>query len=525
MQLLQIDPESSAETVRRLLPRVRDQQIVLDLPQGWSELDNMARMRLLQRQAQILHMDVALVTSHAETQRAAKRTGVPVFSSVNEAYSRSWQMKPLLPLVNPARPDAGLPEAPHWRRDQIVERINRPQVRRARLHQIEADRHRRPLPLWMRWLGNLFMVAIIGLLLLGFSFYVLPAATVTLVPGQAPLEVEIVLVADPSLSEPDLELGLLPARLVEKNIDQFGTIPTTGSRQKASAKARGTVTFSNRTNSSALIPRGTVVSTSTGTPVRFTTQYPVELPGGIGQRVDVEVEAVEPGFGGNVLANTVNTVSGAIRFRANVTNRAGMFGGGAQLVPVVTEVDRNALLESTIAQAEVKALEVLQADLAPGEWMSAESVQTFVIAQAFTQFNDEEAAELGLNLRLLARAFVVEQASIEEAVLSALQRQVPERGQLVAESVSIQRNPGTSNDGRSLTFTLTARGEYVIPVEPAEVRELVAGVRPEVAAELLQERWLLARMPQIYRDPELFSTLPTLHSRIQVRIDYQGVDP
>ncbi|MEM7131394.1 MAG: baseplate J/gp47 family protein [Chloroflexota bacterium] len=526
MELYQIDPDSSAETVRRMLPRLRKAQVVLELPSGWSELDNMARMRLLQRQAQILQMDIALVTTHAETRRAARQTGIPVFHSPNQAFNSRWQMKPLMPLVDPKQPDVGLPEAPHWRRDEIVERINRPRVRRSRQSRIEAEeRFRRPMPIWVRWLGNTIMGGMIGVLLLAFAFYVLPAATITLIPGQAPLEVVVELTADPSLDGPDLDFGLIPAQLVEKNIDEFGTIATSGSRQKASVKARGTVTFSNLTSRSATIPKGTVVSTSTGTPVRFTTQYQVELPGGLGQRVDVEVESVEPGFGSNVLANTINTVSGALSFRTSVTNRAGMYGGGSQLVPVVTAADRQALLESTTALAESKAKDVLLADLAPGEWMSPEAIQTFVIAQTFTQFDDEEADELGLNLRLLARGFVVDQGIIEEAALSAIQQQIPARGQLVAETLSFQRNPGTTNNGRTVSFDLTVQGDYVIPVDPSEVRNLVAGTRPEEATDLIQNRWLLASAPQIYRDPELLPTLPTIQSRIQVRINYQGSRP
>lgn len=522
MQLLQIDPESSAETIRRLLPQIEDSHVVLELPEGWSELDNMARMRMVQRQAQALGLHVAIVTRHSETRRAAKQVGLPTFQRTDQALNSRWKMNPLMPRLHPNHPAAGLPEEPHWNRTAIVDRINRPRAQRRRQQRIDAiKRYRQPSPTWMRWIRSAIFGSFIGLILLGFLFYILPAATVTLVPGQEPLEVTVEIIADPSIDTPDFVENRMPARLVEKNIDEVGTIATTGSRQKASAKAQGQVTFTNLTGQDVLIRSGTIVNTSTGTPVQFQTLNQVNVLAG--QRADVAVEAVEPGFDGNVLANTVNTVSGVARLSVSVTNRNGMFGGGSQLVPIVSQADRDALLESTTLKAESAALETLQAELQPGEWMPPDSVQTFVIAQVFSHFNDEETNELGLNLRLLARGAVIQEEQFDQVVLNALQAEVPERGQLVAETLSFQRNPGGTDIGNNATsFTVTARGDYVIPVDPAEVRTLIAGKQPAEAVDLLQQRWLLASVPTIYRDPEILPTLPNIGSRIQVRIDYQG---
>lgn len=522
-QIIDIYPDATAESVRSLLPRLKGQRVVFSLPDGWAELDNEARLQMLQRRAQRLGIDIALLSTHPETRRAAKRIGIPFFRTTDQALRTQWKMSPVFPLIDPAHPDKGLPDPPHWHRQDIVDRINSPGWRRARRRRIEnTEQYRKPAPLWLRWLGNIFMGGVIGVLILGFLLYVLPAATVTLVPGQEPVEVTIALEADPSLDAPDYDAGRLPARLIEKNIDEFGSIATSGSRQKAVDKAQGTVTFTNRTNVPVTIPRGTVVSTSTGTPVKFVTLGRAELPAGVGQRVDVSVEADEPGFDGNVLANTVNTVSGALSFRVGVTNRNGMFGGRAALVAVVTGADQNALLETTRARAEAAALASLQAELEAGEWIPPASVQTFVIAQAFTQFNDEEADELGLNLRLLARGAAISEEQLNAAALNAIESQIPVQGQLVAETLTFDTNPTTAADDTRVGFTVVVRGEYVIPIDPSEVRSLVAGVRPAEAVGLLEQRWQLARVPQIYRDPELLPTLPTLKSRIQVRINYEG---
>ncbi|MBV7336601.1 baseplate J/gp47 family protein [Chloroflexi bacterium TSY] len=525
--LYEVAPDANAEVVRRHLVRLRREsgiggRIALALPASWDEFDNMARMRLLQRQAQLLQIDIALITQHEATRKAAKQVGIPIFARSDQAVKRQWRMRPLLPLVNPKQPNAGLPEAPHWQQEQVVTRASRQHVRRARQHRIESEeRYRRPMPVWLRWFGYLFMGGLIGLFLLGFTFYVLPAATVTLIPGQELLVVSVRITADPGLDVADFVENRLPARLVEANIEERGTISTSGSRQKATVKAEGRVTFSNLGGTPLRIPDGTIVSTTTGTPVSFRTRGEVDLPGGFGSRVEAFIEALEPGAQGNVLPNTINTVSGALRFRTRVSNSSTTSGGGAQLVSVVTQADKDRLLAETSARAEAQAYETLSELLEPGEWLPVESVQTFVIAQAFSGFNDEEAQQLELGMNVLARGASIEDQLSTEAALRELQNRVPPRGQLVADTIAFRREPGVVAVGNAVQFTMTASAEYVIPIDPADVRTAIVGLTPAAALDVLQSRWSLAGPPEIYRDPELLPTLPTIPSRIQVRIEYQ----
>ena len=74
-ETIQIAPDASFEAVRRRIGRNRADRLVLELPDGWAELDNLARMRLLQRQAQIQGSELALVTGHEATRKAAKQAG------------------------------------------------------------------------------------------------------------------------------------------------------------------------------------------------------------------------------------------------------------------------------------------------------------------------------------------------------------------------------------------------------------------------------------------------------------------
>ncbi len=179
-EVYQVSPIAGLDAVRRMLGQWRGKRVALELPEGWLELDTVARMRLLERQAQIQNVELALITRHDPTRQAAKQVGVPVFARTEDAVSRRWRMDPPYPLIDPHNPHATLPDPPPWRRTDEVNRLAMPTHRQARQERIRKEmNYRKPLPTWLRWAGNLLMGALIVAILAGFTFYVLPAATVT----------------------------------------------------------------------------------------------------------------------------------------------------------------------------------------------------------------------------------------------------------------------------------------------------------------------------------------------------------
>jgi hypothetical protein len=442
---------------------------------------------------------------------------------------RSWRMGRDLPLVDARNPAAGLPDPPPWRRNgrenRILQDVERPSLRRSRRRRIQAEeRYRRFLSpgtrFWLQLVGYVMVALLLGGLLGAFAYYVLPAATVTVVPGQRSIEATARITADPAAPVVDVAAGIIPARLIESYIEVTGSTPTTGREQSQTDLARGTVVFTNQSGRAVNIPAGTIVSTSTGDRVDFRTLNSVELAPNQGARATVNVESTTPGTRGNVRANTITTVSGALRTQVQATNPTATGGGASALVAVVKQEDRNRLLADVTAQAEALAYERLLPDLRAGEWMPPDSVQTFVIAQYFDHFNDEPAEELNLTLRILARGVGIDQRVAQLGALNALEGQVPARGRLVADSLRYFVSPEVTPAGNGVRFDVIARGSYVIPVDAQEVRSAIAGLPPQEAATRLQDQLLLASAPEFYLDPDWFGLLPYFGSRIQVRIDY-----
>jgi len=428
-----------------------------------------------------------------------------------------------------------LPEPPPWRQvgdatgatapevGNTLKRMARPNLYQARQARIRSEeRFRQPLPLWLRLIGYTIMGSLIAVVVSFFAYYILPAATVTVTPGREPITTLVQLTANPDLEEADLEENLLPGRLIETTIELSGTIRTSGTTQQATDKAVGQVVFINSGAQPVNVPSGTVVSTGTGTPISFRTTAPADVPGGIGQRATAPIEAFEAGTQGNVRANAINVVEGAMRFRVRVINTDGTFGGGSQLAAAVTQADRDQLLAQLQAEAEARAVETLQREVQAGEWLPPETVNTFVVAQVFSAFNDEEADSLSLSLRTLIQGIAVSEAESRNVLQVAVERALPERAKLVADSFTMTRLPGATAFDRSVVFTMSVSADYVVPVDPGEVRELISGLPPEDAASAIEGRWRMARAPEFYLDPTWSGTLPRLGRRIQVRVDYGG---
>ncbi len=127
---LTVPPDATFETVRQEFSRHRRRHIVLELPPDWTELDNVARMRLLLRQAQAQQTPLALVTRHQPARKSAAIAGIPVYTRRQDVPG-DFHMRPIAPRVNPRQPLPALPEAPAWRRDQIIAQTARPSAHQA----------------------------------------------------------------------------------------------------------------------------------------------------------------------------------------------------------------------------------------------------------------------------------------------------------------------------------------------------------------------------------------------------------
>lgn len=531
--VVQLTLEDTWSGILTHLAQASGRRVILVLPSRNQALDAPSRMRLLREAAADVGKHVALVTHDPEVVEAARVAGVPTFGSVWRARWLPWWHSGIAPL--PPRPTlpsmvledarAALPPLPRW---ADYRRRLFPKAGSA----LELPPHWWP---WVRAVTALLLLLGVITLAVWLMLWLAPWASIVLMPAPASVEVTLDLSAHPGVERADVGLGVVPARYVEVVVEDTIYVPATGRRLAPSTRATGTVVFTNRVDQEVHIPRGTIVSTSTGRSVSFRTLQDATVPPLRGARVEVPIEAEKPGPQGNVRAFTISQVSGPLALQVVVTNPEPTSGGDVKEVSVVIGADKDVARARALQVLTERATEELTKKQYMGEFIPRETVQTFVMAETYDHFAGDEAERLGLRMRLLMRGLAIDGAAAESLALLRLRQSLPPAGRLVRDVTEVKIGPLTAWDPTTQTayFSVRGVGTALLDIDERVVREAVAGKPIREAAIILQTRWQLAKPPEIRLGPDWLidqnwlprawrERMPPQPGRILVTVDLEG---
>ncbi|MDH7486032.1 MAG: baseplate J/gp47 family protein [Anaerolineae bacterium] len=516
-QIIELSEEMSLPAIQRRLARAQGPRVLLVLPRGGQVLANPARLRVIRRQARQQGLQVALVTSDRLTRQLAGEAGLQVFATVRRGErARRWrQPGPEEPLPDPSGPRHAPPPGRVGHR-----RKGRPQPLLRRDPPPLPDRRS---PRWRPWAEALGLFVFLLLCLASLAallLFVVPAATVTLVPPRQSVTVTVPVVAAVGVEEVDYTAGQVPARVVQTRVEGYGSIATTGRRNAPADPATGRVVFINRGTNQVQVPELTVVGTSTGINVRFRVTQAVTVPAGIGMTVEAPIEALQPGPSGNVPAFTITRIEGPLGLVLRVINDQATQGGSVREVGVVTEADKEQLRASLLAEVRQESYQRLGEMLREGEFVPPETVKTYVLAETFDRFAGEDAETLGLRLELLARGLAVDTHGGQEIAGRALRAQVPADVRLLDERPRFALGPMTILDeeqGR-VQFDVTATATVVGGVNSDAVRAAIRGLELPEALAVLRRDFEWGAEPRLTLRPDWLGRVPWLPFRIYVRV-------
>ena len=508
-------PAMVAQARNEVLRAHKNDRILFILPDESDDFVNEPLLKILRKEADEGGVQVGFVTNDPDIRYFCKGTRLPVYKS--EAAARThWRWpKPegplpapnkLRPIVVAPPPDAGIALRPPT---LVTLPDSTTLLGEARV---------RPERVWLKGLSYTIFIGLIALAIAGLSAWLLPQATVDIVPARSQIISSVDLTARTGIDAPDYPHKVVPARVVQARVESFGTTPTTGQEDAPVKKATGNVTFINRTSREITIPKGTVVRTTFGTGIRFRTLKEATAPPGTGQQVTVPIEALEPGLKGNVPALTINAIEGPLNVRLRVSNRSGTRGGTVENVGTVTQADKNRLKNELLAQLQQQAYAKLGENLRSGEYIPPETVNTYVLAETYDRFAGEHADELGLQLQLLARGLAVDMNGARTLAKRSLHESAPPDKFLLEETIRAGQPRFTLFGDDFVTLSITASGEVMEPVSASAVRAVLTGAPMNRAKQLLEENFVLAQPPQITLAPRWASHLPSLPFRIIVRV-------
>lgn len=511
--VIELQSQDDLASVRQRLSWLGGGRVVLVLPWDIHFLSHGLDFGLLRREAERRQLEVAVVSPDPERRQVARGCGFPAFASVEEAQeSTVWRS------YTPERVEP--PPRYWWEEDVPLQ-----------------PRPTRPHTPWFDWAkqGGRFTVFVLSLLAVAVTAYaVIPSGVVTLVPAGREFTTIVPVSVDPDVETVDHSSsleggvgGVIPARRVGVEVENYVEVETTGLMDVAAGRATGVVMFTNLLAQDYIVPANTIVRTSSSSyPIRFRTTADVAVPAG-GQAT-VPIDALEERMG-NVGAFRINQVEGVAASAVRVINPEPTTGAEPSEVRVVTQADYDRARKQLIRQLLDQAYAEMGYLLEPTEILFRQSLRIEAVPkEAYTHFVTEQADTVGLNMRLLVSGLAVDVDNAEAVAYTALSRRLPsgyvlvdarfELGEVVEEDIS----PGW------FTFFVAARGYAAVALDTDAAVALVRGRLVADASEQLLAEFPLAEEPQIEIWPGWpgwlgwFERLPLLPLRTSVQVVPQG---
>jgi hypothetical protein len=461
-QVIHLEVDDDITAVRARLEKAEAPRVLLVVPPNCQALDSLLDFKLLQRYTEALALNVALVTNSSKRRVLARQLGFSVFASARWGQQRS-----------------------RWRRPKA------------------SPRWGTCLSWGERIFGALvFLIALSSLLAIGLL--IVPSAEITLALANESVEATVQVEADPELDMIDYQASRIPARVVQVQIDGKAQIPVSGTKDAPDEPARGLVYFINNINQPVTVPAGTVVATSGGTTIRFTTVEEITVQGTVGAVGEVEVVAVDPGPSGNVGANLINRIhqEGTLSLEVRVTNPAPMEGGSVKQVGMVTTADQERLKGVLVQQLLQAASSQLGGLLEEGEFLAPDTVVLdHIVTEEYDIPVEEEADVLTLEMTAMFQGTAVDEEDANALILAALEAVVPGGFALGSQGLQYQRGEITAVENGKVSFVMRGAASVMAEIDKGAIKEAIRGKPLDLAEEYLSQNMRLEAPPIIEVTP------------------------
>ena len=509
-QIIELNEHDDVHTIRDRLALAESPRVLLVLPWDSPALRTVVDLQIIQRFAAANQIEMAIVSEEGEVRSAAREAGLAAFRSIDAAQ----QKKQWITAID--EEDELAPWQP-----------SRKRLRDAQQAAVERDRltaqAQRRSPYWRFVKLGLIFVVLFALVMSAVA--IVPSAQIVLVPRSTQIVSNVNVIADPDTEGVDPISAHVQAAQVTVDVRDQVTIPTTGKKGIPQTRATGPVIFVNQLNTAIRVSQGTAVRTTSGSQaVRFILTQDVDVPGGIGAQAEGTVEAVEPGYQGNVPANFINEVEGVASLAVRVSNPDAMAGGGDKEVQSVDPADRDAARTQITPILRGEALQQMQAKLGPDEFIIPESLSGNILESTFDHEVTEQATELTLLMRVHYTALKVNSANANSLVFTAMQNQAPQGYALIPEGMSFQRGAASPVEGSDTwyQFEMQGIGYAAANLDIAKATKAITGKPLDTASGMLKQLLPLKSDPQITIFPSWFPWVPWLSFRIHTEVNPKG---
>ncbi|HJS18510.1 MAG TPA: baseplate J/gp47 family protein [Anaerolineales bacterium] len=489
-QIITLESHDDLISVRDRMSWAKTPRILLVWPKYEKVSLRQVDLKVLQRHASALGAQLGLVSRIRRVRLDAEALNIPVFKSTGEAQRVTWP-KPR-------------------RRRRLVLRAPRKDLREQR-EQVSASEE--PWRTHPALRVSAFLIGVLAVLSLVALF--IPRARITLDPVSKTQSLVLPVSASPSVDSVFIT-GSIPMREKRFIADGTETVTVTSAAVVPQSTAKGIVEFRNLTQQSVTVPADTIVQNADG--IRFMTTEEGEVAAGVGETLELPIEAVEGGVAGNSDSETINAIEGRLGLSLSVTNPEPTSGGRELPSVQASDADRERVKTLLMKNLEEQAREKFESELSAGDLLFD---KTLTVSQILLEEYNPPAGAAGRTLTLDMQAeYAIQYADasdLTELALLALNASLPADFRAAETSVTVDpvSSPTVYKDG-SAKWTMRAERRIVQQIDPAWVSRMVQGFGVWNVESKLKENLPLTGAPEIQLTPSWWPWMPIVPFRISV---------
>lgn len=312
-------------------------------------------------------------------------------------------------------------------------------------------------------------------------------------------------------------------RTLEVTVDASKTSPTTGSKLIGD-KATGTVTIINFVGSPRQIPKGTILSLSSG--LKFTTDQSASVSGAtvdssanlLSGKVTVPITASQIGSDSNLSAGSIFRVGTYINTETTARNDIAFSGGTSRQVQAASKDDIAKLRTDLSQTLKDKAHDQLIQQVSPQETIIPESITLSTVSEDLNHKDGEAGDDVTLKQTVKAKGIVVTKSDIQNMVDSKLKPLVPQGFAMPSESS--QSFTVKKVDKTDISFDAKVTAKILPEYNSAEIRKNLAGKFPDTAKTYLETLEAVSQIDIVFdrKFPLLPATLPFVSQNINLSV-------
>lgn len=280
----------------------------------------------------------------------------------------------------------------------------------------------------------LLLLLLISIGIVSAFYWYVPKARVTIYLIPKTIEKELGVVIDTSVSKIDSGDKVMPGEERKVEIEEEKTINTTGEKVVGD-RAAGEVVVYNKTDGAKTFSAGAVLIGPDN--LRFTLNEEVSVAskssemeeGGekiVYGKTSVKITAAQIGIESNLGGGSSFSFKDYSSSAYSAKTEDGLSGGTSRQVKVVSQEDRESLLEELEKELKEKGVFELEKGLSEQEEMFSEALIVETLGEKYSAKEEEEADQLTLNLRLEVQTLVYQKSDLRSILVDVLKNEIPE---------------------------------------------------------------------------------------------------